>query len=344
MRHYASRYPRNGKIAILCEGDLAGYEADILESWTALHPELGLVDVWPCGTKTAIYGLADAIGRATRVCVIEDRDHRKPEFAAKQCRRNKKNRESRGVQIGFWKTWKRNEIENYLIEPSIVIPVFADAFGTSEDNVKECLQSVLTTTSDDQALQHTLSEFRSVFPNGESEVGGVPRKECRPRWEGGALQSPSQEKVSELLAAVLTDSVKKLAEERHPKVDDFLKGFDDKCKKWRKVKLEDNEWRTDWAGKEVLLWLRIKMAAEFGWPDFPSSGRVKVEWEALNQSDSGELDRRIERVLQPRLAKALLHLLNEDKEDDSALVSEWRDLIDDLRGSSSPDDPTEQAE
>ena len=32
--------------------------------------------------------------------------------------------------------------------------------------------------------------------------------------------------------------------------------------------------------------------------------------------------------------KALFHLLKEDREEDSALVSEWRDLIGDLRGSS----------
>src|SRR5712692_4747380 len=82
---YSSRYPRQGKVAILCEGDLAGYEADLLEKWFALQTTHLFVDVWPCGTKTAIFGMADAVGRAVSFSVIEDRDYRTMEQARKDC-------------------------------------------------------------------------------------------------------------------------------------------------------------------------------------------------------------------------------------------------------------------
>ena len=101
---------------------------------------MGLIDVWPCGTKTAIYGFADAIGRAIPLVVIEDRDFRTVESAEKNCRKNLKDRQARAVSIRSWRAWKRSEIENYLIEPSVILPVLAEMFSTDEDVVESALQ------------------------------------------------------------------------------------------------------------------------------------------------------------------------------------------------------------
>src|SRR5260370_38574248 len=93
---YSSRYPRQGKFAILCEGDIAGYETDLLERWFALQAAHVFVDVWPCGTKTAIFGIADALGRAIPFFVIEDRDYRTIDQAQKDCQAELKDGKARG--------------------------------------------------------------------------------------------------------------------------------------------------------------------------------------------------------------------------------------------------------
>ncbi len=92
---YHARYTRAGDVAILCEGDVAGYEAAMLSTWTDVSLGRGpLVDVWACGTSSALFGLSDAIGRARPLFVIEDRDYRTPSEAAEDC---KKKLNPRGV-------------------------------------------------------------------------------------------------------------------------------------------------------------------------------------------------------------------------------------------------------
>jgi hypothetical protein len=327
MQHYKSKYPRSGRIAILCEGDLAGYEADLIESWTVQFPDLGLVDVWPCGTKSAIYGMSDAIGRAIRIHVIEDRDHRTKEVAEKDCRGKLKDRRERGVKIGFWKSWNRHEIENYLVEPAIVRPVFSEVFDTPEDKVSESLQEVLTKTAIDQALQLALSEFRSAFPN-EKSVGGVSRKEARPRWGENGLVVPDPNTVKDDLTRVFVQSLQSLQPDRQPEMDRYLERFVRKSEEWLEMKVNDKGWRIDWAGKEVLAWLRVKMASEAGWPDVKDHAhRTPIEWEKMSPKEYSEQDRLIERAIQPRLVKALLRKLTSNATDMPEIVEEWNGLI-----------------
>jgi hypothetical protein len=336
-KHYVSRYPRSGQKAILCEGDLSGYEADLLESWTAEFPDIGLVDVWPCGTKTAIFGMSDALGRAVPVFVIEDRDHRTKELADKECKRNKKDRIARGVKIGCWRAWQRSEIENYLIEPAVLLPTFSEVFGTTEAVVSQRLQHLLVKTACDQSLQITLSEYRSAFPNGEKEVGGVSRQDGRPRWSECGLVVPEMGTVESLLRGVLSESGKRLAPDKHPKIEEFIKRFGQRHEQWSTMKVDAEEWRIDWAGKELLLWLRVQMAAEFGWPDKKDpTVRTLVKWESLSRDEFGEWDRRIERTLQERLVKRFLKLLRTGGALPPALVEEWHGIISELRCGVSP--------
>ncbi len=331
MQHYITRYPRTGQVAILCEGDIAGYESVLLEEWTGSHSSLGLVDVWPCGTKTAIYGISDAIGRGIPTCVIEDRDSRSLEIAERDCRGNMKDRQGRGVEVVFWRTWRRNEIENYLIEPSVVYPVLAKAFNTNEASVAELLQETIRETAIDQALQYTLAEFRASYPKGEKDVGGVSRKDGRPRWEEGRFVSPSRETVEELLNGVLVESLGKLEPARRPDSTTFINTFREKCDEWWEMDLDDATWRTEWTGKDVLQWLRFGLSSKYGWPESGENPRrAPIEWEALSRKDQGEKDRQIETALQPRLVKQFLRVISSSVADMTEVTHEWSRIVDEL--------------
>ena len=321
MQQRISRYPRSGRIALLCEGDLIGYEADLLEQWTARRSSF-LVDVWPCGTKTAIFGLSDAIGREIPIAVIEDRDHRTAAAAEKECRGMLKNRRKRGVDIRFWRTWQRNEIENYLIEPVVACPVLAGVFRVEQSVVRELLQEIITHTAVDQALQHTLAEFMDAFPKGEKEVANVPRKEGRPGFADGHLRCPDTDKVGTLLGNVLEEAVKKLDLDKRPDCQAFKDRFFAKCEEWKDMDIGDMRWRTDWAGKEVLSWLRICLSGRHGWPG--EDGAISpILWDALSREEAGETDRAIEKTIQPRLVKELLRRISESDPSIQEVTDEW---------------------
>jgi len=272
--------------------------------------------------------MSDAIGRAIGIHVIEDRDHRTKEAAEKDCRGKLKDRRKRGVRIGFWRSWNRYEIENYLVEPAVVLPVFSEVFDTPEENISEALQEVLTKTAVDQALQRALSEFRSDFPSGEKNVGGVSRREGRPKWGENGFVVPDPNTVKDLLTGVLVQSLECLQADKHPHTDRYVEMFVKKSEEWRDMKVDDGEWRIDWAGKEVLTWLRVKMASEAGWPDeVDLSHRTRIEWEKLSPKEYSERDRLIERAIQPRLVKSLLKKLTERATDIPEIVEEWKGLI-----------------
>ena len=151
---YRDSYPRGGDVALLCEGDLVGYEASILRRWTDQRLRSSpLVDVWPCGTAGSIFGVSDAIGRARPLMVIEDRDFRSETEAVKDCQSGKKDRERRDVRVLGWRAWRRNEIENYLLEPDVVIAVLAEAFGCTRDEVQHGLSLIIKAQSVPQAAQ-----------------------------------------------------------------------------------------------------------------------------------------------------------------------------------------------
>lgn len=328
MQYYRNRYPRSGRIALLCEGDLAGYEADLLEQWTAKHVSSGLVDVWPCGTKTAIYGVSDAIGRAVATCVIEDLDYRTPARAEKDCRGKIEDRQNRDVKVVFWRTWQRNEIENYLLEPCIVYPVFAKAFGTDEAYVGEVLQEVLSKTAIDQALQYTLSEFRAGFPRGEQDVGGVDRRKGRPNYGNGQLKTADRETVGELLRGVVSQALQKLEPTNRRSAEEFMEVFQAKCEDWQDMKVEDPAWRRDWAGKDVLQWLRICSSGRRGWPTSGDNAeRIPIKWESFSRKEYGRKDREIEKALQPRLVKRFLTEMSAKETSLQEVVGEWKDII-----------------
>jgi hypothetical protein len=114
---YLSAYPRPGQVALLCEGDVIGYEATLFQKWTGA--ELGndpLVDIWCCGTSSSMFGISDAIGRSRPIFVIEDRDFRTIDEARDDCAQHRKDRESRAVKIISWEQdrWVRAHLLEIL--------------------------------------------------------------------------------------------------------------------------------------------------------------------------------------------------------------------------------------
>ncbi len=197
-----SRYPRAGDIAVLCEGDVAGFEVDLIEKLVAV------VDVWPCGTQDSIFGLADAIGRSRPLVVVEDRDYRTREQASADCERKRQDRLKRLVAVDAWRTWDRNEIENYVIERSVVVPTLAHYFQCEENDVEERLESVVTSLRIDQAAQFALYQFRYSIPPKSRYMRGLPRSTARPRWSAsvGTIVVPDRPTMHDALRRVLKET------------------------------------------------------------------------------------------------------------------------------------------
>jgi hypothetical protein len=321
---YRNRYPLQGDVAVICEGDLVGYEVDLLEKWSASLD--CLVDVWPCGTKTAIFGFSDAIGRSVPILVIEDRDYRQSDIAENECRGKCKDRRGRQVRVSMWQTWNRHEIENYLLEPSISLPVVAEAFQVSEDDARDRLSLVISSLATDQAAQWTIHQVRALLPQ-EGIVGGLPRKTSRPLWNPKEckVEAADVDVVAEKLAELTQTVVSKIETARGGiSPEGVVEAFRAKRDEWGSVSLADPDWRIDWAGKEILQTLCRWLAGEFGWKSAGEETRERVDWLALmDERRDGVKDREIAIALQPRLVDSLLSHLTARNDD---IVREWTEL------------------
>jgi hypothetical protein len=328
---YDGRYPRNGQLAILCEGDVAGYEVQILEQW--LSEQGSFVDVWPCGTKTAIYGMSDAVGRSIATVVIEDRDFRSIEEARKECGVKLRDRRDRGVQIIDWRSWLRNEIENYLIEPDVVANALSEAFGISRDDVIERLRRVIRAQRTDQAAMWAIDRIRRLLPDPYSSgaVRGLNRKSERPVWDDASsvIVVPAEKIVADAVKTIVSQARERVQRPIDDLDDEkFLDTYRQKVSEWQHVDLDADTWKNDWSGKEVLHWLFRAIVGEFGWQEpAPVDGRkTKVEWSRLNSAESGRLLREIEYAVAPRMRQAFLSFLRQNGL--TAVHQEWKEMSD----------------
>ena len=287
-REYRDAYPRAGDLAILCEGDLVGYEAAILRKW--VDTSIGsspLVDVWPCGTSSSIYGLCDSIGRSRPILVIEDRDFRDESTAKKDCENNEKDRRKRGVQLLGWRTWRRNEIENYFLEPDVLYPVMIDAFDCTNADVAQALNEIIPPLALYQSIQDVLYCARK--PWIDARLGGelIQGVNAWPTWDDHkrTLKVPVHAEIrgrlEETLGGLATGLRKK--KEKWDKLG-LLTRFDEKYEAWSKVEVDDPTWRLEWSGKEILQLLRISLSAQHGWRDAASGTRSRLRWQHLNKT------------------------------------------------------------
>jgi len=321
---YTTRYPGSGKIAVLCEGDLVGYEADILAKWTSkANPEI-LVDVWPCGTKSAFFGMSDAIGRAIPMFVIEDRDFRSPAGAKSECSARMKDRTGRAIQVVAWQTWRRHEIENYLIEPDVVMPTLAEAFGVQPHVVQDRLTKVIECLRTDQAAQWVLSEFREALSdrNLPSYVGGLPRVTARPTWDSRTqrLTAPGDATVENEVGKLINNGLNSWQRDAVGIDAGALMGaFVAKRVEWSTVTFADQAWRIDWGGKEVLSALIRWLAGEFG-----LAKEAPAKWAEMSRPESESVERTLVVTLQPSLVERFLSFL--EATTDADLRQEWDEI------------------
>ena len=328
---YEHRYPRQGSVALLCEGDIAGFEVDLLEKWTIERTGI-LVDVWPCGTKTSFFGVSDSIGRSRPIAVLEDRDFRTEGEADKSCKELAQDRGNRAVQIKFWRTWRRNEIENYLIEPEILIPVFAKQFDLSDATVEDRLRQVVSSFGVDQAAQQAIHRFRYLLsgkhPN--NYIVGLPRKTHRPSLNGSNsnIAVPDYDAIRDALRGEFEKKKIQMMTDQQgldKGINDILDQFGKAAADWRNESLPGHAWRQDWAGKDLLMLLLRWLAAEKGWPDSTKS-RAPIDWNSFNREVAETKEREILAEVQPHLVAALLDYL--EKNPSSAIGQEWYELAD----------------
>ena len=316
-REYSEAYPRAGNAAILCEGDLVGYEAGLLRKWVDTCVGCSpLVDIWPCGTSSAIYGLCDSIGRSRPILVIEDRDFRDVSDVQKDCKDKEKDRRKRGVKLLGWCTWRRNEIENYFLEPTVLYPVMADAFACKDDDVRQVLGDVIPALALYQSVQDVLYRARRVWEDSRLATDLVRGVDAWPACDDGKglLKAPDQSAIRNGLKDAL-GRLPELLEKKRTRRDrlKLLERFDVKCEAWSKIGVDSQEWRLDWCGKEVLQVLRIGLTARYGWRDRTSGVRSKLSWQNLSRkAERDTQDRPIEAALRPPLVQRFLEYLEED--------------------------------
>lgn len=336
-RVYADSYDLAGQVAVLTEGDLVGYEAGILRKWAdqtfGTDP---LIDVRPCGTSSALVGFSDAVGRSRPLLVIEDLDFRRDDQAQKDCQKQEKNRKQRGILLLAWRTWRRNEIENYLVEPAVLLPVMSQAFACPLSDVQAAVSEILSVLTVFQAAQYALYQARRSWSGSDPTPIVSNNLPSRPSWDrtSGMLDPPDRDAVRERLKQNIDVWRQKLvhdSEFKEPfKGDEVLANFDAKCEEWQNIGWEDSRWRVEWAGKEMLQWLRRLLSSRYGWYDRISGERADPHWVALNRSQRDALDRKIERTLSKDLEDSFLrHLASPEAGD---LRGEWADIEVTVRG------------
>lgn len=330
---YTNAYPRAGDVALLCEGDVVGYEVSLLRRWTDQKLKGNpLVDVWPCGTATSIFGTSDAIGRARPIMVIEDRDFRVDAEAATDCASFKDDRERRDVRILAWRSWKRNEIENYLLEFDIVVDAMAEAFDCRSEDVQDGLSQIIPTQSVYQAAQYAFYRVRRLWNRSDPSRVLPSNVRFRPTWDddAGLPAAASRASIRQSLEVNLARWQSEFSDGSSvPQGRDLLGDFESKCDEWEMVDLASHIWRVDWAGKDILQWLRIWMTSRYGWRDSSSGERVRYTWTGLTRKRLEEQDRPIEAALRPILVRNFLNHL--DHLTEGELYREWAEIETALR-------------
>lgn len=263
-----------------------------------------LVDIWCCGTSSSILGISDAIGRSRPIFAIEDRDFRTIDEARDDCARIRKDRESRAVKIISWSTWNRCEIENYLLEPDVLLPVFRIAFSCSDDDIIKALNEILPALALFQASQYAMARARRTWLLADPTPALLSGLRSRPEWKDNGIVLPDHDRFR----AGLEKNRDAWRKQLQAIQCDVVADFDAKFGLWKSCRWQDDFWRRDWAGKEVLHWLRIAMSSRFGWPNAESGAREVLDW-TMNREKREAQDRPIEAALRPRMVDQFLSAL-----------------------------------
>lgn len=310
---FPNAYPRGGKVAILCEGDVVGYEAKLLKQWAdSVSPGGRLVDVWPCGTSEALFGVADAIGRTVRCVVIEDRDFRDSSEADEACTKIKKDRAERNLAILDWRCWRRNEVENYFLDDDVLLPVMTGAFGCTDAEARDAVANAIRLLVPFQAMHAAFHKVRFLWDEADPAMLLGP---TRPRWRPDGLEPVDISQVEKNLQERLVrwqTSVYKDGALREPwKGDAFLTEFRRLVAKWGTPDVGSAVWREVWAGKEVLKLVRQQLCTlRPGWWSADPAKAQSVVWHAMKNNRVRDAhDREVERALLPNLVGRFCQLI-----------------------------------
>jgi hypothetical protein len=313
-------------VALLCEGDLVGYEVSILRRWLDQH--LGtnpLVDLWPCGTQKAIFGMSDAIGRSRPIVVIEDRDFRTPSETVAQSATIKQRRAERELSIAAWQAWRRNEIENYLLEPAVAVPCLASVFGCRSEDVNEILEGLLPCLVVHQTFQHAMYRTRQIWEITDSASILPSNLSLPPVWNDESPHAASPDFDTAFQQFERNFSLWRTRLGSPAGAESVLADLKARHLEWERPSLNNRFWLHDWSGKDILQWLRIALTARFGWRDRNTGVRTRIPWAGLNRARRDAQDRPIEMDLKPFLVHSFLEHLSALKSGD--LYDEWHGLI-----------------
>jgi len=313
---FPDKYPRGtstGTVAILCEGDVNSYEADFLEKWASVAlPSGPVVHVWPCGTGSAVRGMADAIGRTVRIAALLDRDFHEESSIAKVKKKWSTDAEKLGWSFLGFRMWGRNEIENYFLDDDVLLPVMTEAFGCSGTDVSQAVNEAVKLLVPFQALQYALHQTRSAWEDSDPQSLIGP---SRPQWKSTGLEAVDAKKVEEDLKIRLAKWQSVVSDNdglREPwKGDAILSTYSTLVQKWSSSTSDSMEWREVWAGKEVLKLVRQQLAAKkAGWWSADEAKANPVAWSEMKNNRARDAhDREIENQLRPKLVNRLVAVI-----------------------------------
>ncbi len=116
-------------------------------------------------------------------------------------------------------------------------------------------------------------------------------------------------------------------QETPPNVD-AVALFEETYAEWGSVAGHSPEWLLAWAGKEVLQYAEMLLAARFGWPA-PDGTRGPIAWGALSAEACGQAQRDIEHALCQDLCTGLVAWLRDDPTGTAAV--EWQEVASSCR-------------
>lgn len=211
------------------------------------------------------------------------------------------------------------EIENYLLEPAVLLPVFRAAFGCTDDQIIKALNEILPALALFQASQYAMYRTRRRWLLADPASALLSGLRSRPEWKDKAIVLPGQE----AFRAGLEKTCEAWRKQAQGIQCDAVADFDAKFDLWKDCQWHDDFCRCDWAGKEILHWLRVVMTSRFGWPNAETGEREALDW-TMNREKREAQDRPIEAALRPRLVDHFLAVL-------PSLAAEIREEFDNVK-------------
>ncbi len=325
-------YRGSAPVALLCEGDVIGYEAQLFGRWFRSQAAGALrIDVWACGTGHGLRAIADSFGREVKIVGIEDRDFRTQAQADQDCVECFNDLDKRrGVAVRGWFTWRRNEVENYFLDDEILTPVMSGWFGCADADVKEALRNAVESLAVFQAVQAAVYGIRRWWEDTDPAAGisGSPSLHVggRPRWVEGNLAPADSETIKESLLNNFDKwrdrYVGGKTKTPPPEKADIAKVFDQWAAGTPDESSEAAHWRTAWAGKEILKLVRQQLAHRFGTNYGGNLGKLlsqqgiepkqSIPWDKLKPGPRESIDRELEHEIQSHLVKQLIEFATEN--------------------------------